>query len=74
SVGTFGAHAAMDAASRLESMGRGKDLSGAGPILAELEKDVDNLRTQLERILLAHRASGAWQGDQCMSTGEAPIA
>jgi CheY-like chemotaxis protein len=73
SVGTFGAHTAVSAVARLEGMARERDLSRAEPVLTELEEAVDSLRVQLKRILLTHRASGAWQGDQCMSTGEAPI-
>jgi signal transduction histidine kinase/DNA-binding response OmpR family regulator/HPt (histidine-containing phosphotransfer) domain-containing protein len=73
SVGNFGAHAALEAAALLENMGRQKDLADADKLCSELEGAVADLRSQLERILLTHRVSGAWRGDQAMSTGEAPI-
>jgi two-component system sensor histidine kinase/response regulator len=73
SVGNFGAQGAVDAASILETMGRTKDLTGGAEVFRELEGHLDRLRAQLERMLVAHRVTGVWKGDQAMSTGEAPL-
>jgi two-component system, sensor histidine kinase and response regulator len=73
SVGNFGAQAAVDAATMLETMGRTRDLYGAHSVAVELQGHLDLLRVQLERLLLTHRVSGVWKGDQAMSTGEAPL-
>jgi hypothetical protein len=54
-------------------MGRTHDLAAGTNVLAELERNLDQLRIQLERLLQAHRVSGVWKGDQAMSTGEAPL-
>ena len=73
SAGNFGAQGAVDSAMVLETMGRTRDLTGWQNVCAGLECQLDQLRAQLERLLLAHRVSGVWTGDQAMSTGEAPI-
>ena len=73
SVGNFGAQDAVEAASTLETMGRTRELSGGKEVYQGLERSLQRLRTQLERVLLAHRVSGVWKGDQAMSTGEAPL-
>lgn len=70
SVGNFGAEAALEAATLLESMGRQGNLADAEKLCSELEGAVTALRSQLERILLTHRISGAWQGDQPINSGE----
>jgi HPt (histidine-containing phosphotransfer) domain-containing protein len=48
-VGHFGAPAAVEAALRLEVMGRTKDLSGAEEACAALTEAVERLRTELVR-------------------------
>jgi CheY-like chemotaxis protein/HPt (histidine-containing phosphotransfer) domain-containing protein len=50
-VGNFGARAAVEAALRLEGMGRTQDLDQVGPALAELEQALDRLRPALARLL-----------------------
>jgi len=49
-VGNFGGRAAADAALVLERMGREGALSGGGGRLAELEREVDRLRSGLGRM------------------------
>ena len=73
SVGNFGAQDAVEAASVLETMGRIRDLNGGQTVFRNLELCLQRLRAQLERVLLAHRVSGVWKGDQAMSTGKAPL-
>jgi PAS domain S-box-containing protein len=50
-VSTFGAHAAREAALRLEMVGRDGDLTHAEPVCAELEKEI----TRLTRALIVFR-------------------
>jgi len=50
-VGHFGAAEALEAARRLESLGRDGDLSGAGEVFATLERAVERLRPALARLL-----------------------
>ncbi len=50
SVANFGARAAVEAALRLESMGRAKSFEQAGDALAQLEAALARLRPELEAI------------------------
>ncbi len=50
-VGHFGAPAAVEAALRLEMMGRGGDLGGAGEAWAALAEAAERLRPALARLL-----------------------
>ncbi|HJY82170.1 MAG TPA: response regulator [Candidatus Binatia bacterium] len=49
-VGNFGAQGAFDAALRLEVMGRGRDLTNAAEVYAELEKEVARLERALATL------------------------
>ncbi len=50
SVGNFGAQAAVEAAYRLEMMGRQGNFSGSGDALSELEKALGDLKPQLAKL------------------------
>jgi two-component system sensor histidine kinase/response regulator len=56
SAGQMGGHAAASAASALELMARSGALSGGGERLAELEREVDRLRSGLSRMCEDKRA------------------
>jgi signal transduction histidine kinase/DNA-binding response OmpR family regulator len=60
SVGNFGAEKAMALAGQLEVMGQGNDLSGAGKVFESLVEALDDLRSQLNGVMQAHRLGG-WQ-------------
>jgi hypothetical protein len=50
SVANFGAQAAVDAALRLENLGRSRDLTDVTPSLAALESALTALRFELEAL------------------------
>jgi HPt (histidine-containing phosphotransfer) domain-containing protein len=50
SVANFGAQAAVDAALRLENLGRSRDLTDVSGSLAALESALTALRTELESL------------------------
>jgi HPt (histidine-containing phosphotransfer) domain-containing protein len=50
SVANFGAQTVVDAALRLETMGRGRDLTGVSQSLAALESALAALRPELESL------------------------
>jgi two-component system, sensor histidine kinase and response regulator len=50
SVANFGAHAAVDAALRLEKLGRSRDLTNISQSLAALESALTDLRPELEAL------------------------
>ena len=52
SVANFRANAAVDAASQLELMGRHGDLSLADSVLANLEREIERVREDLEAFEL----------------------
>ncbi len=51
SVGNFAAPAAMEAALRLEMIGRSGDLSGAADACARLEQEIDQLKSALAAFI-----------------------
>jgi signal transduction histidine kinase/DNA-binding response OmpR family regulator len=53
-VGNFGAVRAMGLAGELEALGRGNNLAPAGKVFAALAEALDDLRSQLDRIIQAH--------------------
>jgi two-component system sensor histidine kinase/response regulator len=55
SVGNFGAEKAVALAQELELIGRGTDLTGAGQVFEALVDTLDNLRSQLDCTVRAHR-------------------
>jgi HPt (histidine-containing phosphotransfer) domain-containing protein len=50
SVSNFGAHAAVEAALQLETLGRNRDLTGVSTSLAALESALEALRPELESL------------------------
>jgi signal transduction histidine kinase/CheY-like chemotaxis protein/HPt (histidine-containing phosphotransfer) domain-containing protein len=59
SVGNFGAERAMALAGELELMGQGNNLSGAGKVFESLVQTLDDLRSQLNGTMQAHRVGEA---------------
>lgn len=50
SVANFGAADAFEAARSLEASGRAQQISGIGPVIAELERALATLKVELEAI------------------------